>query len=236
MNRFTSETQESNVSLNSEESNQETAYVKVVAGKQVKDQSITDNKMGTVSDEEVLFGGNAGEQIVLVAKPGDESLLDNAGHKVGVSSNDEQEADKTQIVDSSNEQSFLCPQPGWFTKLDEVSRGKVRELCRLAGPQPADKARLEKLRELFEIDIGQALEVNELFHSGRLLRASKVKLKSILKPSNSVRSEAGSVPSITRRLSWRDETGGKLEQKHELKTWHYMDSRINSANPCCQIL
>ena len=121
--------------------------------------------------------------------------------------------------------------------LDEVSRGKVRDLCAQAGPPPADKERIEKLRALFEIDQGQALEVNECYHSGRLQRTSRVKLKSILKnPSSRSISEAGSVQTIARRLSWLDESGGNLVQKHELKTWHYMDSKRSTATQCCQIL
>jgi len=234
MNCFTPETQESNVGLNSEENNRETAYVQIIASEQVEDQSTVDNKMGTVKNKQVLFGKTS-EQIVLVDKPSDEPLIENAGHKDGVNSKNEQEADKTQILDTSNEESFLYPQPGWFIKLDKVSKGKVRELCQLAGPPPPDQEHIEKLQALFEIDLGQALEVIELFHSDRLQRASQVKLKSILKSSSKSRESEGA-PTITRRLSWRDETGGNLEQKHVLKTWHYMDSRRNSVNQCCQIL
>lgn len=236
---FTTETQETNVSLKSQENNRET-YVQMVADKQVQDQPKADKEKGTAgakSSQKVFFSKIASEQIELVSKSGEEENLDNAGSEANVTCKTKLDAGATRTSDSSNEETCFFPQPGWFANLDEVSRGKVRDLCAQAGTPPGDQERIEKLRALFEIDLGQALEVNELYHSGRLQRASRVKLKSILKnPSSRSLSEAGSVPTITRRLSWIDESGGNLAQRHELKTWHYMDSKRSTATQCCQIL
>jgi len=234
---FTTETQETNVSLKSQASNRET-YVQMVAEKQVQDQLKADNEKATAganSVKEVFFSKNVSEQIELVSKSCDETNLDNVKNEVNVSCKSKLDAEGTWTSDSSNEETCFFPQPEWFANLDEVSRGRVRDLCGQAGPPPVDQEYIGKLRALFDIDLGQALEVNEIYHSGRLQRASQVKLKSILKTS-SQQSEAGSIPTITRRLSWVDEKGGNLVQKHELKTWHYMDSKRSSTTQCCQIL
>jgi len=239
---FTSDTQENNVSLKSQEINSETTYVKVIAGKQLQDQSNMSNEKGTAVTgccNEVFFSDNVSEQIVLVSKSTDEPRSGNAGNEGNVTqAKGKQDADSSQTSDSSNEETSLCPQPKWFTTLEEISRGKVREMCKLAGPPPPDQDAIEKLRAHFNIDLGQALEVNELYHSDRLQKASQKKPKSILKGSSSrsLMSEAGSVPTITRRLSWVDEKGGNLVVKHELNTWHYMDSSRNKTNQCCPIL
>jgi len=237
---FTSETQENNVSLKSQEFNRETTYVQVVGGDQLQDHSKMSNEKGNGvidSDKHVFFTKNATEQTVLVSKSSDETLPGVAGKENGALSRGD--TGRTQTLDSTNEETSLCPQPEWFINLEEVSRGKVREICKQAGPAPTDTdANLEKLRALFNIDRSQALEVNELYHSGRLKKAPPMRPKSILKGSSSrsIISEAGSTPTITRRLSWIDESGGKLAEKHVMKTWHYMDSRRNKANQCCQIL
>lgn len=219
--------------------NSETTYVQVIGGDQLQDHSKMSNEKGTGvigSDKNVFFTKNATEQTVLVSKSSDETLSGVAGNDNGALSKGD--TDGTQISDSTNEETSLCPQPEWFLNLEEVSRGNVREICKQAGPAPPDTdANLEKLQTLFDIDRSQALEVNELYHSGRLKKAP-MRPKSILKGSSSrsLMSEAGSAPTITRRLSWIDESGGKLAEKHVMKTWHYMDSRRNKANQCCQIL
>jgi len=239
---FASENQETNVSSKAGESNRETTYVQRVPGNQVQDpRKPLKGSSDTEADKKLLISNNGSQPIVLVSRHVDQPASGNYGPKGGApQSGGVVEAGIIPSSDSSNEETLLYPQPEWYTKLDGVSRGKVRELCELAGPPPADKERIDKLRELFNIDLGQALEVNELYHSGRLQVESRVMLKSILKTStSSLRSlsENGGAPNISRRLSWIDESGGKLEQKHEMKTWHYMDStRRSSPSQCCQIL
>lgn len=240
---FASANQETNVSSKSEESNRETTYVQKVAGNQVQDpRNRGKGTQETDRGKKVLISNNGNQPIVLVSRPNGQTSSDNAGANGDVNPPDGTlDADKTLSTDSSNEETLLNPQPEWFISLDGVSRGQVRELCEKAGPPPADPVRIEKLRTMFNIDLGQALEVNELYHSGRLRGESRVMLKSILKTSTgSLRSLSGNdnaEPTISRRLSWIDETGGKLEQKREMKTWHYMDSsRRSNPNQCCQIL
>jgi len=246
---FASANQETNVSSKSEESNRETTYVQKVAGNQVQDPGNRGKRtQETDGGKKVLISNNGNQPIVLVSRPNGQTTsnnaganYDNAGANGDVNSPDGMlDADKTLSSDSSNEETLLNPQPEWFTSLDGVSRGQVRELCEKAGPPPANPERIDKLRTLFNIDLGQALEVNELYHSGRLRGESRVMLKSILKTStSSLRSLSAdnAEPTISRRLSWIDETGGKLEQKREMKTWHYMDSsRRSNPNQCCQIL
>jgi len=239
---FASVNQETNVSSKSGGSNRETTYVQKVAENQVQDPSNYKGKgtPETDSGKKVLISNNGNQPIVLVSRPNGQLTSDGPKGDVNPP-NGTLKADKTLSTDSSNEETLLNPQPEWFTNLDGVSRGKVRELCEQAGPPPSDSERIDKLRTLFNIDLGQALEVNELYHSGRLRGESRVMLKSILKTSTgSLRSlsENGSAaPTISRRLSWIDETGGKLAQKREMKTWHYMNSsRRSNPNICCQIL
>lgn len=237
---FASENQEANVISKAGGSNRETTYVQSVSGNQVQDpRKPLKGTAETEGDKNFLISNNGSQPILLVSRPGDQQTADTSGSKDGKLQSGE--AGMTQPSDSSNEETLLYPpQPEWYTDLDGISRGKVRELCELAGPPPVDANRVAKLRELFKIDLGQAFEVNELYHSGRLQTESRVMLKSILKTStSSLRSldEKGGAPNISRRLSWIDESGGNLEQKHEMKTWHYMDSpRRSSPTQCCQIL
>jgi len=238
---FASENQETNVISKSEESNRETTYVQKVAGNQVQDPRKPGKGIsGTDDGKNVLISNNGSKPVVLVSRPGELRASGNSGDKGDAnSSNGVLEAEKTLPSDSSNEETLLYPQPEWYTKLDGVSRGKVRELCEYAGPPPAEADRVDKLRTLFNIDLGQALEINELYHTGRLHQESRVMLKSILKTSTSSLASLSekSAPNISRRLSWIDETGGKLEQKHVMKTWHYMDSsKRTSPAQCCNIL
>jgi len=235
---FTAETQEAEVSLKLEESNRET-YVQMVSGNQVWDQSKLPLGRGTEvvnSSKEVFLGEKLGTEIVSASNTNDEQQLDE-GKQAGevTCAWGKTDVDKTQTSESSIEGS---PQPEWFTNLDEVSKGKVRDLCAQAGPPPADPEYIENLKAFFNIEHSQALEVNELYHSGRLQKPSLVRLKSILKQSSTTRSmnEAGGLPKLSRRISWRDESGGSLVQKHEMKTWHYMDYGRSAANQCCQIL
>jgi len=236
MSCFASENQETNVISKSEESNRETTYVQRVAGNQVQDPRNPGKGIsGSDGAKNVLISNNGSQPVVLVSRPDEQGTAGDANK-----SNSALEAAKTLSSDSSNEETLLYPQPTWYTNLDTVSRGKVRDLCERAGPPPADAERLDKLRTLFNIDLGQALDVNELYHSGRLQQDSRVMLKSILKTSTGSlgsMSTIGGAPNISRRLSWIDESGGKLEQKHVMKTWHYMDSsRRSSPNQCCHIL
>jgi len=238
---FTSETQENNVSLKSKEMNSNTTYVQVVGGNQQLEHSKMSNEKGTGvngNKRNVFFTKNASEQTVLVSKSSDETLSGVAGNENSALSKGD--TDRTLTSDSTNEETSLCQQPEWFLNLEEVSKGQVREICKEAGPAPPDHdANIEKLRVLFSIEQSQALEVNELYHSGRLKKSPPMRPKSILKGSSSrsLFSEAGSAPPMTRRLSWIDEKkGGKLAEKHVMTTWHYMDSRRNKANQCCQIL
>jgi len=240
-----SENQETNVISKLEESNREMTYVQKVAGNQVQDpKKPGKGTSGTDGVKNVLISNNGSQpvELVSVSRPGELRASGNSGHKGDAEPpNGALEAEKTLSTDSSNEEALLYPQPEWFKKLDSVSRGKVRELCEHAGPPPAEAERLDKLRALFNIDLGQALEVNELYHTGRLHQESRKRLKSILKTSTSSLlslSDKGSAPNLTRRLSWIDEAGGgKLEQKHVMKTWHYMDSsRRTSPDQCCNIL
>lgn len=236
---FTSETQEAEVSLKLEESNRET-YVQMVSGNQVQDQNKLPLGKGTEAvniNKEVFVGEKQSTDIVSASNTDDEQQLDEVKHAGGVTcawekTND----DKTQTPESSTESS-VSPQPKWFTNLDEVSKGKVRDLCTQAGPPPADPEYIDKLQAFFNIEHSQALEVNELYHSGRLQKASLVRLKSILKSvsSRSLNGPEG-LPKLSRRISWRDESGGNLVQKHEMKTWHYMDYGRSAANQCCEIL
>lgn len=235
---FTSETQEAEVSLKLEESNRET-YVQMVPGIQVQDQSKLAVGKGTEvvkSSKEVFLGEKLSSEIVPASNTDDEQQRDEGKHAGEVTwawgkTND----DKTQTPESSTEGS-QSSQPEWFTNLDEISKGKVRELCAQAGPPPADPEHIDKLQAFFNIEHSQALEVNELYHRGRLQKASLLRLKSILKSSSPTLNGAEGLPKISRRISWRDETGGNLVQRHEMKTWHYMDYGRSAANQCCQIL
>jgi len=235
---FTSETQEAEVSLKLEESNRET-YVQMVSGNQVQDQSKLPLGKGTEvvnSNKEVFLGEKLSSEIVSASNTDDEQQLDEVKHAGEVTCAwGKMNEYKTQTPESSTEGS-QCPQPEWFTNLDEVSKGKVRDLCAQAGPPPADPEYIDKLQAFFNIEHSQALEVNELYHSGRLQKASLVRLKSILKVSSRSSNGAEGLPKLSRRISWRDETGGNLVQKHEMKTWHYMDYGRSAANQCCQIL
>jgi len=237
---FTSETQEANVSLKLEGSNRET-YVQMVSGNQVQDQSKLVNckrTEGVISNKEVFLREKLSAENVPASIADDEQRLDEGKHKGEVTcSQGKRNGDKTQTRESSSEENSLFPQPEWFTNLDEVSKGKVRDLCAQAGPTLGDPEYIDKLQALFNIEHSQALEVNELYHIGRLQKASLVRLKSILKSASS-RSldEIEGVPKISRKISWVDESGGELVQKHEMKTWHYMDYGRSAANQCCQIL
>jgi len=244
---FASENQETNVSTKNQEINRETTYVQKAAGNQVQDDqskvAITENEKG-----KVLISNNGSEPIVLVARPGDQSS-GTAGHNASPTENKQTEkspvsGSSTQFLDCDDEETFLFQQPEWFTNLDEISRGKVREYCELAGRSPtAESEHIKKLKTLFNIDLEQAIEVNELYHNGRLEGPSRSVYKSILKTSTTSLMSGGDTDNdnagvtISRRLSWLDEQGGSLVQHHEMESWHYMDShRRSTTTQCCLIL
>jgi len=240
-NCFTSETQEANVSLKLEGSNRET-YVQMVSGNQMQDQSKLVNGKGTEEvnkSKEVFFGENVSLEIVSTSILDEEQRSENGQHTGEVTCpQGKKNDDKKETPESSSEETSLFRQPEWFTDLDEVSKGKVRDLCAKAGPTLGNPEHIEKLQALFNIEYSQALEVNELYHSERLQKASLVRLKSILKSASSPASldEIDGVPKLSRKISWRDEIGEELAQKHEMKTWHYMYYGRSPATQCCQIL
>jgi len=243
---FAPENREVNVSTKSEV-NKDITCVQKEAGNQVFDgqsKAVSDDnqKDSLKTDSEmVYFRSNGSEPKVLVERSGDHPQSE----KSGSDENKEQAESPSSVIlnEVGDEQAFLCLQPEWFTILDEISRGKVREYCELAGPPPSDSEYIDKLQSMFNIDHGQAVEVNELYHSGRLQGPSRKMYKSILKtsscslPSTGNGEDENAGVTITRRLSWRDEKGGNLVQKHEMDSWHYMDSdRRSPPPPCCQIL
>jgi len=237
---FTSETQEANVSLKLEGSNRET-YVQMVSGNQVQDQSKLINGKGTEGvnrSKEVFSKENVSTEIVSFSLLEEEQWLKNGKHTGEVTCpQGKKNDDKKETSESSSEETFLFRQPEWFTNLDEVSKGKVRDLCAKAGPALGDPEHINKLQALFNIEYSQALEVNELYHSERLQKASLVRLKSILKSASpSSLDETEGLPKLSRKISWRDDIGEELTQKHEMKTWHYMYYGSSPATQCCQIL
>jgi len=135
-----------------------------------------------------------------------------------------------ELVQDDDEDDKPLPdeQPDWYTRLDEVSRSEVRNLCEVAGLPPSDPEVLSKLQNSFNIDEDEAAEVVELFFEGKL-QGPRQRLKSILKGPDDA-------PPLQKQLSWSDEMGGDLTQKHEMDSWHYMYSRRNSPTECCNIL
>jgi len=118
--------------------------------------------------------------------------------------------------------------PVWYTNLDQVARCEARHLCGEAGVPPFDQDVLSKLQNKFNVNLEQAEEIVKLFYEGKLQEARN-RPKSILKSSDSR-------PPLRKQLSWSDEQGGNLTERHEMDSWHYMDSKRTPPTPCCSIL
>jgi len=136
-----------------------------------------------------------------------------------------------ELVEDDNEAPKALPEelPEWYSALDEVSRCEVRHLCEEAGPL-SDPEVLSQLQNRYCIDENEAANIVELFHEGKL-QGRRTRLKSILKTR-----DEDDGPPLRKQLSWSDENGGNLTQKHEMDSWHYMYSHRNSPAQCCLIL
>jgi len=148
--------------------------------------------------------------------------------KENVSNNSDEEDSTFESADN--------PQPRWFLNLDEVSRYSVRNICEQTGLPPSDVG-IKKLRSLFNIELEQALEVNELYHTGKLQGPLSPRLKSILRDTTGSAPESNRSSGLKMRISWLDESGKSLTQTFEMKSWHNMDSSKRlECNTCCLIL
>jgi len=132
------------------------------------------------------------------------------------------------LNDDETQKSLPQVLPVWYTNLDQVSRSEVRHLCEEAGVPPFDQKVLSKLQNEFNVHLDDAVEVVKLFYEGKL-QETRNRPRSILKSGNGP-------PPLRKQLSWSDENGGNLTQRHEMDSWHYMDSKRTPPTPCCSIL
>jgi len=132
------------------------------------------------------------------------------------------------LNDDDAQKSLPEVQPVWYTNLDQVSRSEARHLCEEAGVPPFDQKVISKLQNKFSVNLDEAVEIVKLFYEGKLQETRK-RPRSILKSGDNR-------PPLRKQLSWSDENGGNLTQKHEMDSWHYMDSKRTPPTQCCSIL
>jgi len=164
--------------------------------------------------------GSRGKAIIFSGNSGDSSSSESLG---SAAFSVERELDNSKPSNPSAKEQL----PEWYRNLDIVSQSEVMRLCEEAGSPPSAEV-LSSLKTQFEISEVKAAEVVRLFHLGKLDR-SRERPKSILRSGSEL-------PALRKRLSWSDDHGKSLTQKHEMDQWHYMHSRRNSPSQCCSIL